>query len=117
MKHLMKERYEEKRGGHGDGGFTLIELLVVIVILAILAVVVVIAVGGIQDKGQTSACQADKRTLQTAEEAYYAQNTTYVAEASLVPKYLAQESTLHNVAVSGSGNTATYSISAVAPCT
>ena len=61
----------------GDEGFTLIELLVVIVILAILAAIVVFAVGGITDKGQTSACDTDLKTIQTAEEAYFAaQGTT-----------------------------------------
>ncbi len=56
-----------------DKGFTLVELLIVIVILGILATVTVFAVRGITDQGQTSACAADKKTLQTAVEAYYAQ--------------------------------------------
>jgi len=54
-------------------GFTLIELLLVIVILGILAAVTVFAVRGITDKGQTSACGADKKTLETAVESYFAQ--------------------------------------------
>ncbi len=57
-----------------DKGFTLVELLIVIVILGILATVTVFAVRGITDQGQTSACDADEKTLQTAIEAYYAQN-------------------------------------------
>jgi general secretion pathway protein G len=56
-----------------DKGFTLVELLIVIVILGILATVTVFAVRGITDQGQTSACQADQKTLQVALEAYYAQ--------------------------------------------
>lgn len=56
-----------------DKGFTLIELLIVIVILGILATVVVFAVSGIRDQGDESACATEKRTLQTAIEAYYAQ--------------------------------------------
>ena len=74
---------EKKRAG--EGGFTLVELLVVIVILGILAAIVVFAVGGITDKGQTSACKADKSSLETAEEAYFASQrgtATYVAERS-----------------------------------
>ena len=59
-----------------DKGFTLVELLIVIVILGILATVTVFAVRGITDQGQTSACNADKKTIQTAVEAYYAQNGT-----------------------------------------
>lgn len=57
-----------------DKGFTLVELLIVIVILGILATVTVFAVRGITDQGQDSACAADKKTLQTAVEAYFAQN-------------------------------------------
>ncbi len=81
-----------------------------IVILAILAAIVVFAVGGITDKGQASACTADRRAIQTAEESFYAQNTTYTGFAGLVPKYLTETPTLHTVTVSGSGSTATYTI-------
>jgi prepilin-type N-terminal cleavage/methylation domain-containing protein len=87
-------------------GFTLIELLIVIVILGILAAIVVFAVGGITDKGTNSACASDYKTVQTAEEAYFAQPTTagggggkYGAEASLAPKFLASPSKLHDVTV------------------
>src|SRR3954464_9947370 len=64
---------EEKKQ---DKGFTLVELLIVIVILGILATVTVFAVRGITDKGKTSACQADQKTLETAVEAWYALPTT-----------------------------------------
>jgi prepilin-type N-terminal cleavage/methylation domain-containing protein len=57
-----------------DKGFTLVELLIVIVILGILATVTVFAVRGITDQGQTSACEADQKTLETAVETYFAQN-------------------------------------------
>lgn len=57
-----------------DKGFTLVELLIVIVILGILATVTVFAVRGITDQGQKNSCAVDKRTLDTAIEAYYAQN-------------------------------------------
>ena len=60
-----------------DEGFTLIELLIVIVILGILAAVVVFAVGGITDSGQTSSCKAELKTVETAIEAYRAQNPSY----------------------------------------
>jgi prepilin-type N-terminal cleavage/methylation domain-containing protein len=56
-----------------DKGFTLVELLIVIVILGILATVTVFAVRGITDQGQNAACNADKKTMQTAVEAYFAQ--------------------------------------------
>ena len=59
-----------------DKGFTLVELLIVIVILGILATVTVFAVRGITDKGQENACAVEQRTLDTAIEAFYAQEQT-----------------------------------------
>jgi general secretion pathway protein G len=99
-----------------QGGFTLVELLVVIVILGILAAVVVFAVQGINDKGQTSACKADKAALSAAEERYYVDNQTYATEAQLAAngKYIHEVSTLHDISgVSGTG----YTIDPVSPCT
>ena len=102
-----------------DKGFTLVELLIVIVILGILATVTVFAVRGITDQGQNSACATDKATLQTAVEAFIAQNgqlgtgTLAVNEANLVPDFLVSESKGYNVgnaaskyAVTLAGNTA-----------
>ena len=59
-----------------DKGFTLVELLIVIVILGILATITVFAVRGITDQGQKSSCEADRKTMETAVEAWYAQNGT-----------------------------------------
>lgn len=67
-----------------DEGFTLIELLIVIVILGILATVVVFAVGGITDKGEESACAADRKTLEVAVEAYYAKTGAYPANQAVL---------------------------------
>jgi prepilin-type N-terminal cleavage/methylation domain-containing protein len=57
-----------------DRGFTLVELLIVIVILGVLSAVTVFAVRGVTDRGEVSACAADKNTIQVAVEAYHAQN-------------------------------------------
>ena len=67
-----------------DKGFTLVELLIVIVILGILATVTVFAVTGITNKGKTSACQADAKTLQTAEEAYSANTGNYTNDQTVL---------------------------------
>lgn len=64
-----------------EDGFTLIELLIVIVILGVLAGIVVFAVGGINDSSKKSACKSDVKNVETAQEAYYAQNKTYAASA------------------------------------
>jgi len=81
-----------------QSGFTLIELLVVIIILGILAAVVVFAVGGVGDKGEASAREIDRRTLATAQEAYFANNGRYATEAELVGGgLLSEESSTHKV--------------------
>ncbi len=90
-----------------DRGFTLVELLIVIVILGILSTVTVFAVRGITDQGKTSACEADQRTLETAIEAYFAQNGSSViaggdAEATLVSGgFLRKASDRFNISSSG----------------
>jgi general secretion pathway protein G len=63
-----------KKKGDEEEGFTLIELLIVIVILGILAAIVVFAVGGTGKNAAAAACNADAKSLETALEAYKAQN-------------------------------------------
>ena len=89
LKRLQEARKNEK-------GFTLIELLIVIVILGVLAGIVVFAVGGITDRGKTSACKADTKNVEIAQEAFYAQDTgaapAYAANvAALVTAKLLRE--------------------------
>jgi general secretion pathway protein G len=113
--HLTKEaivtaQIRKHPDQQGDEGFTLIELLIVVVILGILAGIVVFAVGGITDRGKDSACKTEKKTIQTAEEAYYAKNGNYVASAALSPGFLADPPTLYSAAVSGT----TYAITVTA---
>jgi prepilin-type N-terminal cleavage/methylation domain-containing protein len=81
MQKYWQKRYDRMHGIEGDRGFTLIELLVVILILGILAAVVVFSVGGITDNGKKSACKADAKTVETASEAYKAQNSASNAPA------------------------------------
>ena len=100
-----------------EGGFTLIELLMVIVILGVLAGIVVLSVGGISDRGQASACKADGKTVQVAEEAYFASptagNGAYGSEQELVDgKFLASLSTYVDVASTGTA----YTLSGVGKC-
>lgn len=61
---------EKRRQARGESGFTLIELLVVIAILGILAAVVVFAVGNTTDNAKVKACQIEKRSIETALEAW-----------------------------------------------
>ncbi len=81
-------------------GFTLVELLVVISILGILAAVVVFSVGGINDRGQTSACKSDGGVLRTAVEAYRAINggsSTPTMATLVTAGSLSQASTLYTI--------------------
>ena len=80
----------------GDRGDTLVEILVALSVLSI----------GITDKGQSSACDTDKKTVETAEEAYFAQPTAqgggdgkYAAETDLKPKFIHEESKWYNISL------------------
>jgi general secretion pathway protein G len=55
-----------------EGGFTLIELLIVIVVLGILAGIVVLGLGAFRQDANTAACNADKKQVQIALDAYMA---------------------------------------------
>lgn len=78
-----------------EGGFTLIELLIVIVILGILAAIVVFSVAGISDRGTKAACQADKKSVEVATEAFYAKNAAYPANVTALT--VAPDIFLHSV--------------------
>lgn len=96
-----------------DRGFSLVELLVVIVVLGILATVAVFAVRGIADRGETSACANDQKTVIHAMEARFADRGSYASEATLESEgFLRSESTLHDVTLSGSD----YDVVAVGSC-
>ena len=84
---MMQAHWDRRKSG--EGGFTLVELLVVIAILGILAAIVTFAVTGITDRGEDSACEANVKSLETAVEAYNAENGGYPAAAGdVVPSFL-----------------------------
>ena len=88
-----------------DKGFTLVELLIVIVILGILATVTVFAVRGITDKGQENSCDVEKRSIETAFEAYYADNNADAGSvAALTPGYLKSDPSARWTFVAASGS-------------
>ena len=96
-----------------DRGFSLVELLVVIVVLGILATVAVFAVRGVADRGETSACANDEKTVIHAMEARFADRGAYTDEATLASEgFLRNQSTLHDVTISGSN----YDVVAVGSC-
>jgi prepilin-type N-terminal cleavage/methylation domain-containing protein len=103
----MLQRIRQAR--QDESGFTLIELLIVIIILGVLAGIVVFAVGGITDRGNASACKADKKNVEIASEAYYAQNGGYAASLPA----LVTANFLREVPTTTNGYTITYTAGAV----
>jgi general secretion pathway protein G len=95
-------RHQERLEEH-ESGFTLIELLVVITILGILAAIVVFSVTGLGSTSQTVSCKTDTETVQTAEQAYYANNNTdmYIQPISALTtaQFLSNSDTWHDVQV------------------
>jgi type IV pilus assembly protein PilA len=58
-------------------GFTLIELLVVVVIIGILAAIAIPKFGMTKDKARMASVKSDLRNTMTAEEAYFADYSTF----------------------------------------
>ncbi len=87
-----------RRRRRGQQGFTLIELLVVIAVLAVLAGIVIFNVVGVTNRGSSSACQTDQKSVQTASDSYYNDHTAYatadgkagedLVSGDLTPAYL-----------------------------
>ena len=81
---MIRRAMEKKRSG--EGGFTLVELLIVIVILGILAAIVVLAIGGLSDTAEKATCNSGAKTIESAEDAYFASpdlgNGSYAANGA-----------------------------------
>jgi type II secretion system protein G len=63
-------------------GFTLIELLVVIAIIGLLSTLAVVALNNARAKGRDAKRVADVKSIQTALELYFADNSTYPVVSS-----------------------------------
>ncbi|HZS13679.1 MAG TPA: prepilin-type N-terminal cleavage/methylation domain-containing protein [Candidatus Dormibacteraeota bacterium] len=94
MERLINRATRQRR--NGEQGFTLIELLVVIAVLAILAAIVIFNVTGVTNRGSSSACVTDLKSVQTASDAYKNDTGSYALlvdgvtldSSKLAPTYL-----------------------------
>ncbi|MEZ4586231.1 MAG: prepilin-type N-terminal cleavage/methylation domain-containing protein [Gemmatimonadales bacterium] len=64
-------------------GFTLIELLIVVVIIGILAAIAIPKFAATKDKAKLASVRSDLRNIMTAQEAYWADFTTFATLAQL----------------------------------
>ena len=121
LQSSMKKLHEKRRTG--EGGFTLVELLIVIVILGILAAIVVLAIGGLNTKSKAAACSADAKTIETADEAYYAStgvNTNYSPDLNtlmVTEKLIKNDATLAAKFTVTAPAAGTYAITGIGDCT
>lgn len=104
---MLRQRLRAARAN--DEGFTLIELLIVVVILGVLSGIVVFAVSNFNENGATAACKTDLKTVESAVEAYYAQqgHTYPTAMQDLLDKKYLREAPPASegikIAIDGSG--------------
>ncbi|MDQ1422344.1 MAG: hypothetical protein QOJ52_4306 [Acidimicrobiaceae bacterium] len=83
-----------RRGSH----FNIVEFLVVVAIAAVLVGTIAYSTAGISRESQTSACEADTRSLRNAEEANFAQLGAYETQDELFDHgLLSHVSTWHGV--------------------
>jgi type IV pilus assembly protein PilA len=83
VRQAIARRAEEAEEG-AESGFTLIELMVVLLIMAILLAIAIPTFLGVKGGAQDRSAQSDLTNAITAAKAYYANNGSYTAVATLV---------------------------------
>ncbi len=90
-------------------GFTLIELLIVVVIIGILAAIAIPKFAATKDKAKLASVRSDLRNIMTAQEAYWADYTTFATLAQLqaATNFTLSSGNVGAIAATVSGYTAT----------
>jgi len=90
-------------------GFTLIELLIVVVIIGILAAIAIPKFAATKDKAKLASVRSDLRNIMTAQEAYWADFTTFASLAQLqaATNFTLSSGNAGGIAPSATGYTAT----------
>jgi type IV pilus assembly protein PilA len=98
-----------------QAGFTLIELLIVVVIIGILATIAIPKFAATKDKAKLGAVRSDLRNIMTAQEAYWADFTTFATMAQLqaATNFTLSSGNTGSISATASGYTATITNSTI----
>lgn len=108
MKAQIAAKYLQfisKKNANKNAGFTLIELLVVIIIIGILSAIALPSFLNQAAKARASEARTNVGAVNRAQQAYYLENQTFVANASTVPTEL-------GLGIANSGNYTYASVAA-----